>query len=101
MEMVERAGERLAHLSGEISVGIVGRAIVLAVRRGELSLEKKLVARDAFPRQRLQRRTDASLVVVNQLVGRIDGAKAIFDRQLDQARRRLLFPGSAVHEFGN
>ena len=58
--------------------------MVLAVGRSKLGLQKQRLPLDAFLREGLQRSADQRFLVMNQLIGRIDGGKTGLHRQLDQ-----------------
>ena len=101
-EVLERAGERLRDLRGEIGRGIVGQAVVLAVPVGELGLQEEVAARDhARAIGGGEPLTDAGLEVVPALVGGVDAAEARPERQLGQRRGAVFLPGGAVEEVGD
>ena len=50
--------------------------MVLAVGRRKLGLEKQAVARDAVLREGLQGVTHQGFLVMDQLIGRVDGREA-------------------------
>ena len=73
--------------------------MVLASGGCELGLEEKGFPFDSLAAQIEQGVSHAGLIVVDDLVGGVDGGKAAGDRQLDQTGRLLLLPGGAVHEL--
>ena len=77
VEVIERTGERLLHLSGKLGAGIVGKAVVLSALVGKFSLQEKVIpgsesrtigSGEAF--------AHGGFEVVFSLVGSIDSAKA-------------------------
>ena len=63
-------------MGGEIGRGIVRGSTALATDRSKLGLEKQSVSLDPFLRYRLQRFTHQGFLVMDQLVGRVDGPEA-------------------------
>jgi hypothetical protein len=70
----------------------------LAADGRELRLEEELVAGDALLREGQQRFADEGFVVMDQLVGGVDGREARPDGQLDEPGGRVLLPRGAVQE---
>src|SRR3989454_5657288 len=99
--MGQRAVKGLSDLGGEVGRGMVGGAMVLAVGRRKLGLEKQAVARDPVLRECLQGVTHQGFLVMDQLIGRVDGPEACRHGGLHQSRRGFFFPGRAVHERRN
>ena len=101
VQMLERTPEGLSHLGGDVRGRIVGGAMVLAYGGCELGLQEEGFPLDSLAAQIQQGVAHPGLVVVDDLVGGVDGGKAALDRQLDQAGRLLLLPGGPVHELGH
>ena len=91
MEMGQRAVEGLFHLGREIGLHVVRSAMVLAGDRRKLGLQKEPFTWRALLRQLQQRLTHQRLLVVDQLVRRIDGRKPCGDRLFHQLRGGLFF----------
>jgi hypothetical protein len=99
LEMLEGAGERLVHLCCWIGGGIVRKAVILPICRGELRLQEELIAGHQPVVGRLRHGgADAGLEVVPTLVRRVDSAEAGLQRQARETLGLLLFPGGAVKE---
>src|SRR5438105_1375443 len=96
--MLQGAFERLSDLGRQIRGRVIGGVAALAVDRRELGLEEQLVPADSFLLEREQRLADEGLVVVDELVGRIDRREPALHGELDQPRRRVLLPGGPVEE---
>jgi hypothetical protein len=73
--MLQGALEGLPHLRRGVGRRVVGQALVLAADRGELRLQEKVLAPDPLLPQRQQRLAHPRLVVVLELVGRVDRRK--------------------------
>ncbi len=99
--MGEGTVEGLFHLGGEIGLGIVGPAMVLAVERRELGLHEQPLTRRALLRQIQQRLPDQRFLIVDQLIGRIDRREPGGHGLQYQLSRGLFFPSGSVHERGN
>src|SRR5262245_16395245 len=75
--------------------------MVLAIRRRKFGLKKEATARDPLLREGQQSLPHQGFLVMDQLVGRIDGCEARRHSLLYQLRRRLFFPRRAIHEERN
>jgi hypothetical protein len=75
-EVRQGAVKGLSDLGGEISRGIVRGSMVLAVRRSKFGLEKQFVSLDPFLLEYLQGFTHQGFLVMDQLIGRVDGPEA-------------------------
>ena len=85
-EMFERAGERLLDLGRDRGLRVIGQAMILPIAKRELGLQEQIVARHQAARDRCRNApTNGRLVVVASLVGGVDAAKALLQRQLRSA----------------
>ena len=76
VQMSQRAVEGLRHLGGESGRGIVRGSMVLAIRRRKLGLKKETVSRDPLLGKGQQGLAHQGFLVMDLLVGRIDGCEA-------------------------
>ncbi len=98
-QMLQRAGEGLAHLGRVVRAGVIGQPVILAAHRRELGLDEELVARhEAVGDGGLDGRAHPRLVVVAPLIGGVDATEARLQREPRQPRRLQLLPGRAVDE---
>jgi hypothetical protein len=72
--------------------------MILPIDWREFGLEKEPVSRMAALRQAQQGLAHTCLVVMDELVGGIDGRKAGGDGFNDELGRRLLLPGRSIHK---
>src|SRR5579862_26377 len=81
-KMFQGTFERLLDLERDRGFGIVRQAMILAALKGEFGLKEKIVAHHQTARDdRGDGLADASFVVVLSLVGGIDAAKALLQRE--------------------
>src|SRR5688572_28708521 len=101
-QMLERAGERLLDLNGNGGPRVIGQTMILAALECELGLQKELIPRNQpAPHRRTDALADRSFIVMTPLIGRINAAKSLFQCQLRQTLRGILFPRGSVEEAGN
>jgi hypothetical protein len=73
--------------------------MVLPPAKRELGLQKQVLARHPSALDRSgQGPPDRRFIIMLPLVGGIDAAKPLLDRQLGQALRVVLFPSRAIQE---
>src|ERR1019366_499048 len=93
LQMLERASEGLANLTGRNRARIVRQAVVLSAGVGELGLKEHLVAPyDSFGYGLLHRGADSGLEVVAPLVRRVNAPEARFESEAGQPLGLLLLP---------
>jgi hypothetical protein len=75
--------------------------VILPWLKRELGLQEQIVARHLAPgNRRRDGLANGRLVIMAALVGGIDTAKTLLERQLNERLRRLFFPGGAIEEAG-
>jgi hypothetical protein len=77
--MVERTRKGLTDLLAEACAGIIGQPMILTMKGGEFGLKKQPAAPDSLLRKLFQRVPDLRLIVMDELIGRINRRKAGFD----------------------
>ena len=100
--MRKRAGEGLLHLDRDRCIGLVGQAMILPFSKGELGLQEEVAAcYQALGNGRGDAPPDSGLIIMPALIGGIDAAKALVQRQLGQPLGFLFLPGGAIEEARN
>src|SRR5438270_9612000 len=96
-EVLERAGDRLAHLRGEIAIRVVWEAVILAALISKLCLKKEVFSRNC---PRGDRSPDCSADVffdsVLALIGRVETAEARSYRLQHECFSAVLLPSCAI-----
>ncbi len=96
-----RGGEGLPHLLADRRLRIVGQPLVLPPDVGELGLQEEIVPRHQTFRHRVRdSRAHTRLVIVFALVGGVDAAKPLPDRQKRQPPSLVFLPGGAIEKRG-
>src|SRR5438045_9719126 len=80
-EVLKGAGDRLAHLRGEIAIRVVWEAVILAALIGKLCLTKKIFSGNCIRGDRSpDSSADVFFNIVLPLVRRVEIAETGFDR---------------------
>ena len=99
LQVLERAREGLAHLSGRGRVRVVREAMILAAGVCELGLKEHVLASHDSARDGLPHRgADTGLEVVAPLVRRVDAAEARLESEAGQPLGFLLLPRGTVEK---
>src|SRR5262245_4317806 len=97
--MRQRAVEGLFHLKRNRRAGIVWQSMVLSRPKREFRLQKEILTSDfSCGYLAANRPSHSRFIVMTPLVGRIDAAKTLLDREPDEALRLLLLPRRAVDQ---
>src|SRR5690242_857960 len=98
-EVLEGAGDRLAHLRREIAIWVVWQAVILAALIGELCLKKEILSLnctrgDCSP----DCSADFFFNIVLTLIRRVESAEARSYRLQHKCFSAVLLPGCAIHD---
>ena len=98
-EVLERAGDRLAHLRREIAIRVVWQAVILAALISKLCLKKKIFSRnDTRGDCRSDCGADVFFDVVLALICSVESAKTGSDRLQYQWFCTILLPSCTIHD---
>src|ERR1700687_3648412 len=97
-EVLKGAGDRLAHLRGEIAIRIIWEAVILAALICKLRLKKKIFAFNYVRGDRSRRCSpDSFFEIVLTLIRRIERAETDGNRLQRQRLSTVLLPSGTIH----
>ena len=98
-EVLKGAGDRLAHLRGEIAIRVVWEAVILAALIGKLCLKKKIFSGNCTRGDRSpDSSADVFFNIVLTLVRRVESAETGCDRLQYESFCTILLPSCTIHD---